>query len=104
MQRIAFRMRLKPGKLDGYIEHHQAVWPELLRDLTAAGYRNYSIFLDGLDLFGYFECEDYESANAGMARSDANRRWQTMMSEFLEAAPDPEAGPTRLMTEVFRLD
>jgi L-rhamnose mutarotase len=104
MQRIAFRMRVKPGKLDGYIEHHKAVWPALLRDLTDAGYRNYSIFLDGLDLFGYFECDDYAAANASMAQSDANRRWQAMMSDFLEAAPDPEDGPAQVMQEIFRLD
>ena len=103
MQRIAFRMRVKPGKLDGYIEHHTAVRPDLLRDLSAAGYRNYSIFQDGLDLFGYFECEDYEQANAMMAQSDANRRWQAMMGEFLEAAPDPDDGPV-VLREVFRLD
>jgi L-rhamnose mutarotase len=104
MQRIAFRMQVKPGKLDAYIKHHKAVWPELLADLTAAGYRNYSIFLDGLDLFAYFECENYEAANVHMAQSDANRRWQAMMSEFLVAAPDPEDGPAQLMTEIFRLD
>jgi L-rhamnose mutarotase len=102
--RIAFRMRVQPGKLDEYIELHTIVWPELLADLTAAGYRNYSIFNDGLDLFGYFECDDYEAANAAMARSEANRRWQQFMSGYLEQAPGPDAGPASLMTEVFRLD
>ena len=102
--RIAFRLRIQPGKRDEYVAHHTKVWPELLSDLSAAGYRNYSIFSDGDDLFGYFECDDYESSNAAIARSDANRRWQSFMANYLESSPDPESGPTRLMTEVFRLD
>ena len=30
MQRVAFRLWVQPDKLDEYIHHHQAVWPELL--------------------------------------------------------------------------
>ena len=102
--RVAFRLRIQPGKRDEYIAQHTSVWPELLADLTAAGYRNYSIFNDGDDLFGYFECDDYDASNTAMARSDANRKWQAFMSNYLESSPDPDAGPATLMTEVFRLD
>ena len=102
--RVAFRLRVKPGKLNEYLDWHTRVWPELLADLSAAGYTNYSIFNDGDDLFGYFECDNYETANAAMAKSDANRRWQATMSNYLESSPDPEAGPTVLMTEIFRLN
>ncbi|MEJ7837386.1 MAG: L-rhamnose mutarotase [Thermomicrobiales bacterium] len=104
MQRIAFRLRIKPGQRAAYIAHHANVWPDLLADLSTAGYRNYSIFVDGDDLFGYFECSDYQAANLAMATSDANRRWQAFMSDYLEASPDPDAGPATLMTEIFRLN
>lgn len=102
MQRIAFRLRVKPGQLDEYIRLHGEVWPELLADLHAAGYRNYSIFADGLDLFGYFEVEDYEAAQAAMAASDANHRWQAFMTDYLETPVDPENRKgMHLMPEVF---
>ncbi|MDQ3656514.1 MAG: L-rhamnose mutarotase, partial [Chloroflexota bacterium] len=42
MQRVAFRLKVKPDKLDEYVRSHAEVWPELLADLKAAGYRNYS--------------------------------------------------------------
>lgn len=90
MQRVAFRLRVKQGKLDEYARLHGEVWPELLDDLRAAGYRNYSIFADGPELFGYFECDDFEAAQAVMARSDANHRWQAFMTEYLETPVDPE--------------
>lgn len=104
MARIAFRMQVKAGKLEEYIAHHGAVWPELLDDLRAAGYRDYSIFHDGNDLFAVLECDDWEAANARLAGSDANRRWQAFMHEYLEQQVDAETGPTRLMPEIFRLD
>ncbi|HEU0165437.1 MAG TPA: L-rhamnose mutarotase [Thermomicrobiales bacterium] len=102
--RIAFRMKVQAGKLDEYIAHHTAVWPELLADMRAAGYSNYSIFHDGLDLFAFLECDDWDAANECLARSDANRRWQELMKNYLEGGVDPDQGPAQLMPEIFRME
>ena len=105
MQRVAFRLRIKSGKRDEYVRIHGEVWPELLADMTAAGYRNYSIFADGDELFGYFETDDFDASQAALGNSDANRRWQAWMTEYLETPVDPEGkAGMNLMTEVFRMD
>ena len=105
MPRVAFRLRVRPEKLEEYRQIHENVWPELLSDLSAAGYRNYSIFADGTELFGYLECDDWEASQAAMARSDANHRWQAWMSEYLETPVDPDGKESPLlMNEVFHLD
>jgi L-rhamnose mutarotase len=93
MQRIAFRMRIRPGKYDEYVAAHAAVWPDLLAELHAAGYRNYSIFADGLELFGYYECDDVEASEGAMAVSEVNRRWQTWMQEYLDTPVNDEGQP-----------
>jgi L-rhamnose mutarotase len=104
-QRIGFRLWVKSGLLEEYKRLHIEVWPELLRDLKNAGARNYSIFSDNLELFGYLECDDPDAFNAAMAKSDANRRWQLFMSDYLATPIDPDAAsPLRVMEEVFRLD
>ncbi|MEA2596501.1 MAG: L-rhamnose mutarotase [Thermomicrobiales bacterium] len=104
MQRIAFRLWVKPERLEEYRRLHQEVWPELLHDLRAAGARTYSIFADGPELFGYLECDDWDVFNTAMAASDANRRWQTFMQDSLATPVDPDAEePLRMMDEVFRL-
>jgi L-rhamnose mutarotase len=104
MQRVAFRLWVKPDQVEEYRRLHQAVWPELLRDLSAAGVRNYSIFADGPELFGYLECDDWNAVNAALAKSDANRRWQEFMRTYLATPIDPDSpSPMRLMEEVFRL-
>ena len=105
MQRVAFRLSVQPDRLDEYKRLHRAVWPDLLADLRAAGVRNYSIFADGAELFGYLECDDWAAVNRALAQSDANRRWQEFMRGYLATPIDPDAAePMRLLEEVFRLD
>ena len=74
MQRIAFTMRIRPGTQTEYRRRHQAVWPALLADLTAAGCHNYSIYLRGEDLFAYMEVGDFSAFLQKMATSEASAR------------------------------
>jgi L-rhamnose mutarotase len=105
VQRVAFRLWVQPDKFEEYKRLHEEVWPDLLGDMRAAGIRNYSIFADGPELFGYLECDNWAAVNASLAKSDANRRWQEFMRGYLATPVDPDATePLRLMDEVFRLD
>ena len=101
-QRVAFRLRVKEEKLEEYKRLHREVWPELLADMRAASIRNYSIFARGPELFGYLECDDWDAAVAALARSEANRRWQERMTEYLATPVDPDQPePLELLDEVF---
>jgi L-rhamnose mutarotase len=101
-QRSAFVLRVRPEKVDAYLDAHRDVWPELLDALRNAGIRNYTIFRNGTEMFGYFECDDLERAASYLAGEEVNARWQDAMAELLEERV-PDAGPPRL-EEVFRLD
>ena len=48
---------LKPGMKEEYKRRHDAIWPEMVALLKAAGIRNYTIWNVGDELFGYYECE-----------------------------------------------
>ena len=105
MERVCFRLRVRPDRLEEYKERHSNVWPEMLDALRATGWRNYSLFLadDGL-LVGYLETEDFERALAGMETTEVNVRWQAEMAEFFElpGGERPDTGLRRL-EEVFHL-
>ena len=103
MQRIAFTMRIRPGTQEEYRRRHQAVWPELLADLTAAGCHNYSIYLRGEDLFAYMEVENFSAYLQKMATSEASRRWEQQMSDILIRDLDSATGFPPTLEEVFHL-
>ena len=83
MERVCFLLRVRPEMLPEYRRRHEAVWPEMLRALTEAGWRNYSLFLryDGL-LIGYLETADFAESLRQMAATDVNDRWQREMKPF----------------------
>lgn len=107
MKRVGFILKVKPELIDDYKAHHQRVWPEMLDALRQTGWHNYSLFMhdDGL-LFGYFETPlSLADAQAAMARTDVNARWQDMMSPYFEIPPG--AHPDQMLVEleeVFHLD
>jgi L-rhamnose mutarotase len=78
----------------------------MLEALATTGWRNYSLFLrpDGL-LIGYFETDSLEQAQAGMAATEVNARWQAEMSEFFVdlGGARPDTGFVEL-EEVFHLE
>ena len=106
MQRVCFQLQVRPERLAEYRERHAAVWPELLEALSAAGWRNYSLFLaDSGMLIGYVESEDFAAALAAMEATDVNARWQAEMARFFQelGGRRPDEGLVTL-DEVFHLD
>lgn len=104
--RYCFNLQVRPDRLAEYVERHRAVWPEMLDALKQSGWHNYSLFLrdDGL-LVGYVESDDLTSAQAAMAATEVNARWQAEMSEFfvgIDGRPPDES--LVLLTEVFHLE
>ena len=106
MTRYCFPLQVRPDRLAEYRERHAAVWPDMLRALRDAGWRNYSIFArpDGL-LVGYVEADDLAAAQQAMAATEVNARWQAEMSRYftgLDGRP-PDEG-FLLLEEIFNLD
>jgi L-rhamnose mutarotase len=106
MTRYCFLLQVRPDLLAEYRERHAAVWPEMLHALRSAGWHNYSIFAreDGL-LVGYVEAQDLAAAQAAMADTEVNTRWQNDMSRFFVGLDGraPDEG-FLLLTEIFNLD
>jgi L-rhamnose mutarotase len=106
MQRACFQLQIKPDRIAEYRSRHAAVWPEMLAALKASGWNNYSLFLraDGL-LIGYVETPSLTDAQARMAITAVNARWQADMAEFFvglgDAAPDERF---QLLEEIFHLE
>jgi L-rhamnose mutarotase len=101
-QRQGFVLRVKPERIDEYVEAHRHVWPEMLQALRDAGIRNYTIFRAGNEMFGYFEADHLRHTAELLAAQEVSTRWQDAMAELLDERV-PDGGPQPL-EEVFRLE
>ena len=74
---------LRPEGKARYLELHREGWPGVLAALTAAGIRNYSIFLKEPEdlLFGYFEYvgNDFAADQARLAEDPLTQEWQRLV-------------------------
>lgn len=104
MEKIAFKMRLRPGCLDEYRRQHSAIWPELVEALKAAGIHDYSIHHDpDTDaLFATMWREDVARVDA-LAGLDVMRRWWTSMAPLMATNTD-DSPVTMPLDTVFHLD
>jgi L-rhamnose mutarotase len=100
---VGLHTRLKPGAEQRYDEAHAAVWPEIVDAIRRVGVSRWLIFRDGLDLFHYIECEDYDRAIAELADDPVNQRWQEEMAALTEVAHDYSGAASDRLPVIFRL-
>jgi len=69
--------RTAPGRREEYLALHHAVWPQVEQTITACGIRNFTIFVHGDVLFGYYEYvgDDYAADQQRMAADPATQEW-----------------------------
>ena len=99
--RQCFLLRVKPEMLTEYIDVHQRVWEDMRDALSSSGWRNYSLFLEeepGLCV-GYFESDDADAAQAAMAATEVNTRWQAAMAKYFQ----PGGGDAQILPQYFYL-
>jgi L-rhamnose mutarotase len=105
MQRVCFQLQVRPERIEEYRARHAAVWPEMREALSAAGWRNYSLFLSPSGtVIGYLETDDFEAARRAMERTEVNARRQADMGELFQGLEGrrPDEGLLRL-EEIFHL-
>jgi len=86
---MAFCMQLRAGCEDEYKRRHDAIWPELVEALHAAGVRDYSIFLDesSLTLFAVLRAIP-EQQRDRLSQEPVMRRWWDYMADLMLVQPD----------------
>ena len=84
MEKYAWRGKIVPGMQEEYKKRHDNIWPEMKEVLANAGIVNYSIWMQGEELFGYYECEKgLEHALKVQAESEVVARWDISMEPIM---------------------
>lgn len=104
MRRAGFTMKLKPGCEAEYRRRHDEIWPELVKELEAAGVRDYTIFLDRrtLVLFAFQKLKDHDTS-ALLPETAVVKKWWASMADLMDTNPD-HSPVTLDLVEVFHMD
>ena len=102
MERFAWKAKLLPGAKAEYIRRHDDVWPEMTKLLNDAGIHNYSIWIVGDEIFGYYEAEKgVVHASSVQANSPIVDRWNEYMKDVMITETDPQTGTHYQLEQVF---
>ena len=88
-ERIAFRMRIKPGAAAEYEKRHDEIFPELSKLLKDVGISDYSIWLDPETnyLFATLIRSDDNSMDK-LPTFEVMQRWWAHMGALMDVHPD----------------
>lgn len=107
VQRFGMACRMRPEKREEYLELHRNVWPGVEATITECNIRNFSIFVIGDVLFGYYEYvgDDYDADQARMAADPVTQEWWARTDPCQVPFEDDAEEPNwQIMTEAWHLD
>ena len=85
MDKVVWRAKVRPGMQEEYKRRHDEIWDEMVKALKDAGIFNYTIWMDGDELFGYYECEkgvDY--ALSYQQENPVVQKWEKSMEPVMQ--------------------
>lgn len=104
MEKIAFKMKLKPGFKEEYARRHNAIWPELKSLLKETGVNDYTIFLDEeTNILFAVQKQEGGASSQDLGNNPIVQKWWKYMADIMEANPDysPVSIP---LTKVFHME
>ena len=105
MEKYAWTAKIKEGTENEYVKRHNEIWPEMVALLKESGIKNYTIWLNGTTLFGYYECEKgIDFATKTQANSPIVDKWNEYMKDILLMEMDPVTGAQPQLKKVFELE
>jgi L-rhamnose mutarotase len=108
VRRFGMVCRLHPEKRAEYLELHANVWPEVEAMSTECGIRNFTIFIRGDVLFGYYEYvgDDFEADQRRLDADPVSQRWWQLTDACQYGFDDDAPAGTQWqeLDEVWHLD
>lgn len=85
MDKVVWRAKVRPGMQEEYKRRHDEIWNEMVKALKDAGICNYTIWMDGDELFGYYECE--KGVDYSLSYQQENpvvQKWEKSMEPVMQ--------------------
>jgi len=105
--RFGMVARLRPEKRAEYLDLHANAWPAVEATITECGIRNFTIYVIGDVIFGYYEYVglDFDADQAKMAADPATQEWWARTAPCqLPFEPESSEPNWQIMQEAWHLD
>jgi L-rhamnose mutarotase len=104
MQRVVFKMQLKPGCAAEYKHRHDTIWPQLVALLKAKGVQQYQIALDTESniLFATLQIPDPTQLDT-LPSYEIMQRWWAANVDIMDTHPD-HAPVVKPLQEMFFME
>ena len=98
-------LHLRPGQASRYDELHHAMPSAVAQELTAAGFRNYTLFRHGDLVIGYAEgIDDILAALGTVGDTESFERWAADFTDvFMSGNRTNEANSPDICQEIWHL-
>ena len=104
MEKIAFKMKLKPGFKDEYRKRHNEIWPELQLLLKENGVSDYSIFFDEeTNILFAVQKLNGEISSQNLGNNYIVKKWWDYMADIMDVNEDNSPVVVNL-EKVFHLE
>src|SRR4051812_45988625 len=105
---LTLDLKNDPQLIAEYEQHHQQVWPEIVKSIKECGITHMEIYRFATRLFMIMEVNENFSFNAKAAADAANvkvQEWETLMWNYQQALPGAKPGEKwKLMERIFVLE
>ena len=104
MEKIAFKMKLKPGAKAEYIKRHDAIWSALKSVLKEYKISDYTIFFDEeTNTLFAVQIKAGNKNSQDMGNNEIVRKWWEYMADIMETNED-NSPVTIPLEKLFHLD
>lgn len=104
MDKVAFKMKLKPGFKDEYKRRHDEIWPELKTLLKENGVSDYTIFLDEeTDTLFAVQLQQEGRSSQDLGTTAIVQKWWAYMADIMDTHADHSPVSIPLL-KVFHMD
>ena len=104
MDKVAFKMKLKPGFKDEYKKRHDEIWPDLKALLKENGVSDYTIFLDEeTDTLFAVQLQQEGQSSQDLGATEIVQKWWAYMADIMDTHADHSPVSIPLL-KVFHMD
>ena len=104
---LTLDLKNDPQLIAEYEQHHQNVWPEIVKSIKESGITHMEIYRYQTRLFMIMEVNEnfsFEAKATADAAAEKVQEWETLMWKYQQALPGAKPGEKwQLMDEIFSL-